>query len=95
MKPLLTPLLFMTYIAFSSLTLAEPTAISNETGISENDIRAFCTDKPIWSAFAIDTDTCLTAATHCARQERFKDLDPVQLSEPFYNCTFKELGIEI
>ncbi len=75
-------------------TSTEPPS-NTQKGMSEADLRAFCTDKPIWSAFAIDPETCLVPATACSQQEAFNNIDPVLLSEPFYNCVFKGLGIEI
>jgi hypothetical protein len=77
--------------------LAAPfaSANTNTLAISEKELQAFCTDKPIWSAFAIEPDTCLSAATACAAKAVFTGIDPIVLSEPFYQCVFKKLGIDI
>lgn len=70
-------------------------ADDHTTGLSSDQITDFCTDKPIWSAFAIQTDTCIQAATICAQKEAFHTIDPVTLSEPYYECVFEKLGITI
>ena len=62
--------------------------------IGESGIQFFCTGKPIWSAFGIETPECIKATQHCAKKPEFAELDPGVLSEDFYQCVFQQLGIE-
>jgi hypothetical protein len=84
-------------VAIIGYLLATSAAFANtdKLALSQKELQAFCTDKPIWSAFAIEPDTCLTAATDCAKKDMFQGIDPAVLSEPFYQCVFKQLGIDV
>jgi hypothetical protein len=90
-RSLLTLILLSNALIFTIPALAN----DDQQGLSNDQITAFCTDKPIWSAFAIPSNTCIQAATLCAKKEAFHHIDPSTLSEPYYECVFDQLGISI
>ncbi len=76
-------------------TLSIVASAQSTSALSTDDLQAFCTDKPIWAAFAIEPETCLAAATDCAQKPEFGDINPDVLSEAFYHCVFTQLEIDV
>lgn len=89
------------FIPFALLLIATASIASEKTetvktsALDQSEIQLFCTDKPIWSAFGIESASCIQAAQHCAQKPEFAQLDPELLSEEFYQCVFQQLGIEV
>lgn len=86
-------LLMATLLSTVTFANSNNTNLHN-AGLNKEVLEKFCTENPIWSAFAIEPDTCLVAATFCARKPEFATIDPAVLSEPYYQCVFKQLEIE-
>ncbi|MGH1484806.1 MAG: hypothetical protein ACRBCI_01225 [Cellvibrionaceae bacterium] len=99
----------MTYSKFNSLLLLIPLTLYSsvgyvqtsagsdidEKGLNQSTLESFCKEKTIWQFFDITVENCLGAATTCAEEDVFKNIDPTTLSEAFYHCVFKKLDIEI
>jgi hypothetical protein len=83
----------------SLLTIVTISAITSEYTLAQpldnKAIKDFCENKSLWAFFSIDPNQCQQAARACAQEKRFADIDPSTLSEEFYNCVFKALGIEV
>lgn len=81
-------------VAMACLLFASVSTFANGP-FSEAQLTDFCENKPIWAAFAIESDACRQAVEHCVAKPEFQTIDPVILSEPFYLCVFKQLNIEL
>ncbi len=89
-----TCFLYLTLLPFTAFA-QEKTPAASTSLLSPSELHAFCTEKPIWASFGIEQESCLKAATVCAQQKAFADLDPTILSEDFYRCAFNQLGISV
>lgn len=78
-----------------SLTLSNVIWAQPASSLTPKELDNFCNNNPIWAAFAIEPATCLTVATSCAQKSEFLGIDAKVLSEGFYHCVFKQLGIEV
>lgn len=69
-------------------------SLSSHSALNEDKLQSFCQETSLFVLFDTPQDQCLEAAKICADQARFRHLDD-ELSEPFYQCVFKKLDIEV
>ncbi len=70
-------------------------AVEGEVGeLSESDLKPFCDNKEMWSAYKVSSEKCMVAAKACSKKNAGRSLNVVQATQALYNCVFGELGIK-